>query len=203
MPLKAIPSKVMLLLFSITVILVSHAPADIVIEDFNSYASKPATTEFDNGVFHHSINKLNPNDPSDPAWDISTSNPSGPSFADNALDLFPAQDIVTFNLTPSQYIDFASVKVMNWGNLSLIIFKDVDGISHTDVITVQNQWFTYDTSALGLGNLQSITLFSYNGAFDDLEVNVVPEPVSILLIGAGGLMARRRKKIQGSSNNCF
>jgi len=192
MSLKAIPPKVMFLLLSITVIVASYAPGVIVTEDFNSYTSKPSTSEFDNGIFHHSINQ---NNPPNPAWDISTYNPNGPPFADNALDLWPAQDIVTFNLTLGQYVDFASVKVINWGNLSMIIFEDVDATKHQEFITVQDQWLTYDTLALGLGHLQSITLFSYNGAFDDLQVNVVPEPITILLIGAGGLMIRRRKRI--------
>jgi hypothetical protein len=198
MSLKAIPPKVMFLLFSITLMVASCTHGAIAIEDFNSYASKPPTTEFDNGTFHHSIAEVDPGYPATKNWDISTSNPSGPPLADNALILQHTQDIVTFNLTPGQYIDFASVKVINWGslgNLSIIIFRDVNGASHQEYITALNQWSTYDTSTLGLGNLQSITLFSYDGAFDDLQVNVVPEPISILLIGAGSLMARRRKRI--------
>ena len=180
----------LLLIFSLVAIVSVQASALIITEDFNGYTSKPLTSEFDNGIFHHNIIETNPPGSN---WDISTFNSSGTPFADNALNLLFVQDIVTFDLASGQHIDFASVKAINWGP-TIIIFDPVNGTDHTVSITTPSGWFTYDTSGLGLGSLQSITLYSYDGAFDDLEVNVVPEPISILLVGAGSVLVLRRRK---------
>ena len=186
----------LLLIFSLVTIISVQASALIITEDFENVTTASTTFTTD-GILQHTIYDGSMQPATNDLWDISTYNPNGPSFADNALNLWLAQDVVTFNLAPGLYVDFASVKVINWGsfgNLSMIIFKDVNGEIHQDFITVQDQWLTYDTSALGLGNLQSITLYSQEGAFDDLEVNVVPEPMTLSLLGLGSVILRRRKR---------
>jgi hypothetical protein len=74
---------------------------------------------------------------------------------------------------------------------------EMQSMSVADDIAVGVQW-TADFDATGLTQGQSATLSIYDGRIgystaDTLTVNVVPEPLTIALLGLGGLFLRRRK----------
>ncbi len=60
-------------------------------------------------------------------------------------------------------------------------------------------WITADTSTspVDIGAITAITLQGFNGQFDDLmiNVNVVPEPATVLLFGLGALALRCRRRL--------
>lgn len=114
-------------------------------------------------------------------------------------------DFITFVLAENEYVDFASVFMnsslqfspstfhvigvdINEQRLELII----DSSSGTDF----NQWVKVDSSGAPFARITEIRLSGLaKGFFDDLTVNVTPEPATWVLmgIGAGGLVLLRRR----------
>ncbi|MCK5566104.1 MAG: PEP-CTERM sorting domain-containing protein [Planctomycetes bacterium] len=179
----------LLLIFSLIVFVSVQASALIITEDFENVTTASTTFTTD-GVINHSIIEYPGLSLS---WDVSTSNSSGPAFDNNALDLWAAQDIISFTLADGHYIDYASIDYMDWGSgtWAQIVGDSGNVISLPPAFGV---WRTLEASSDDIGPIHTINLASTEGAFDNLTVNiVVPEPITLSLLGLGSIILRRRK----------
>lgn len=177
-------SVVLFFVLIISLMLSSPAVALMYVEDFEY--DKPDQNDFTNGVFNHNIMPMPPLN--SPFWDISDfgSPPSG-----NALDLWPAADEVTFNLSLGEYVDYVSIDFIDWlGDTTFEVFGTLDTYS---VSILPGGWTSADTSGQNLGQITMVKLSSYEGAFDNLTINVVPEPATFLLFGLGAAFLRKKR----------
>jgi len=196
-------TKLNALLFFVLVvsfILSSPAVAEIYLEDFNY--EKPDQNDFTNGVFNHSIEELPPLDI--PLWDISDewSPPDG-----TALNLWPAVDEITFNLDPGEYIDYVSVDVISWADDTTVkVYYDVyfnGGSTQGETIAeIPSGWdwgypLEFDPGDFFYGEdrieIYEVILSSSQAGFDNLTINVVPEPATLLLFGIGAAFLQKRR----------
>ncbi len=180
------------LLLALIVCLILTTPTMAVqhVEDFEY--PKPASNTFTNGVFQHNIVPHAGMQPGSEHWDISD---AGPPPSGNALDLWPAVDEVTFNLAAGEYVDYAAVDAIDWGgNTTFEVIGTLGTYSVPFTYNGMNHWTTVDTTGQNLGEITMIKLSSYEGAFDNLTINVVPEPTTLLLLSFGGLALMRKRR---------
>ena len=134
-------------------------------------------------------------------------------FADNlgaTQDFAKITQIILPNATP---FEFTSMDLRGrsdkdqWLTEFDIRARDVDNAEVITTVSLTDTWTTWTTADLGfntLGLLKSITFFgespisgSNNDRFalDNLDVAPIPEPTTMLLLGAGliGLVGFRRK----------
>ena len=174
----------------VVVALVVAAPTMAVqhVEDFEY--ETPASDTFTNGVFQHNIVPIPPLDYV--WWEISDdfSNPTPTSG--NALVLAPATDEVTFDLGLGEYVNYAAIDFADWGGGTT--FEVIGTLDTYSVSISSGGWGSADTSGQSLGEITMIKLISYEGVFDNLTIDVVPEPATLglLLIGGLALLKRRR-----------
>ena len=180
----------LLLIFSLVAMISVQASAMIITEDFENVttASTMFTTD---GVINHSIVQY-PGFPLE--WDVSTDSLVPPTYTldSNALDLWPAQDLISFTLAEGQFIDYASLDYMDWGGQTYARITGEFGFVET-LLPIFGIWRTLESTP-EIGNIQSICLASSEGAFDNITVNVVPEPMTLSFLGFGVAMLRKRKR---------
>lgn len=171
----------------ICLFLSSSALAVIHVDDFEY--PKPGQDNFVNGVFQYNIVPM-------PglgytAWDITD---LGPPHSGNALALWPAIAEVTFALNPGEYVDYAAIDFSDFANGTIFEVTGTLGISTVEIFWNGGVWESADTSGVNLGEITMIRLMSYEGLFDNLTINVVPEPATILLFGLGGSFLLRKRR---------
>ncbi len=188
----------LLLIFSLVTIVSVQASALTITEDFDS-TTTASTTFTTDGILQHTIYNGSGQPATNDLWDINLFSTTGDSFAANALVFTDAQgvvgvqDYITFILGPGEHVESFSVEYINNTMPSAIIVEDENGPDQQDFYNLRSKT-TFDTTGMGYGDIQSITLFGYDAAFDNLIVNVVPEPITLSLLGLGGVMLRRRKR---------
>lgn len=186
---RAPPEIVLMLMTTFCLLLSSQVFGIIHIETFDLVM--PVVDTFDNGVFHHEIEGVGGGTGS---WNIEHSGQISPGVNNIALALYPAQDTITFNLGPGEYVEYVSVDFIDLGGGSNVTITDSDGLFIQSTLPVQNLTkYSINTAGSSLGRITSIVLSSYEGMFDNVAIHVVPEPATMLLVGLGGMMLRRRK----------
>ena len=95
-------------------------------------------------------------------------------------------------MEPGQYVDYARVDLVNGGGSNS--FEAIGQGSYIVQDTPFLQWQTADTTGQDLGQITMVKLLAYEGAFDNLTINVVPEPFSLVLLGIGGLILAHRRR---------
>jgi hypothetical protein len=172
------------------VLAATPAAAGIIqVEDFDL----PPNGGFNNAFFNHSVGAAPPPSPGYP--------PAGPwwMFWDNwsispqwSLILAPAMDTVTFNLAAGEYVDWAGVWIISNGCPGVMEVIGTKGTYSAGTETWEWKWV--DTTGQDLGKITQINLYGYETAFDDLKVDVAPEPATLALLALGGLAVIRRRK---------
>ena len=177
-------------LFLVSIVgLILTAPAIAVqyTEDFD-YAT--TSNSFTDGIFQHNIVPVSGYP--DAYWDISDYELPPSS---KALQLWPAIDEITFNLAPGEYVDYVAIDSVDQdGDTTFEVIGTLDTYSVPIISIGWNSWVSVNTTGQNLGEITMIRLSSYEGAFDNLTINVVPEPATLLLFSLGGLILRRRHR---------
>jgi len=165
-------------------ILSSPALSVLYVEDFED-DSNPSLPGFASEIFQHNIVPI-------PGvgyavWEISdiVSPPSG-----NALNLWPALDEITFDLGPGEYVDYASIDFADWGGGTT--FRVIGTLGTYSAFAPMQGWGSANTDEPIFGQITMIKLSSFEGGFDNLTINVVPEPATLLLLGLGAALLRKR-----------
>jgi len=185
-----LPKLKVVLFFMLIICLILSSPASAIqyIEDFEY--DKPDQNDFINGLFQHSIKSKTPLNR--PYWDITDivipSPPSG-----NFLLLAPAVDEITFALDPGEYVDFVSIEFCDYANSTIFEVTGTLGRYTSEIFWNDGIWESTDTSGQPLGQITMVRLISSEGGFDNLTINVVPEPASLLLFGLGAAFLRKRR----------
>jgi len=107
------------------------------------------------------------------------------------------EDEITFSFEPDQYIESASISLNGMNGPATFIATGTEETFSTTASVHHGGWITADTSTspVNIGAITTITLLGFNGQFDDLMINTVPEPATILLFGLGALVLRRRHRV--------
>ncbi|GAG80673.1 unnamed protein product [marine sediment metagenome] len=161
----------------------SPAPAVVYVENFED-DSNPTEPGFASSIFNHNILPVD-------GWGLLDD--VGPPFPSGyALYLWPAIDEITFDLGPGEYVDYAAIDFQDWGGATT--FDVIGTLDSFSVQTSSSAWQTVDTTGQNLGQITMVRLSSYEGGFDNLTINVVPEPATILLFGLGTLAVLRKRR---------
>ncbi len=170
--------KLDILLLALITGLMLPAPTMTVqyVEDFEY--ETPSQNTFTNGVFQHNIVPMAGLDYT--VWEISDfgSPPDG-----KALDLWPAIDEVMFDLNPGQYVDCVTLDFVDWGGNTTFEASGTLGTYSWQPFGGFGIWDSADTSGQNLGGITMVKLSSYEEAFDNLTINIVPEPSTFLPLG--------------------
>ena len=144
---------------------------------------------FNNPLFNHSVGVP----PESPTWEFWGNHVSPPY----SLALWPATDTVTLDLNPGEYADYAGVWMTS--NNAPAEFEVIGTLDTYYASIPDGAWTWFDTASVDLGQIIQIRLLGYESSFDDLTINVVPEPstlslvVCTVLVGAGVVRRRKRK----------
>lgn len=157
--------------------------------EFEGFEGPTKATIFENPFFNHSLN------PSSITWDPWTADFFSGS---QSIILYPDTDIITFNTVGAEEVTSAQIQVLSLYGDAIVRFNGKDS-NGTDV-------FQETTYSQGVANwvlsssdnrfdyLTSIEITGFEGVFDDLSVEVVPEPATVSLLALGALAALRKRK---------
>jgi len=124
-------------------------------------------------AFNHEFISMSPPDPAQ--WEIIDFGSTG----DFELGIYGGTtDEVTFKLGPGEYVDWASATLVDYdpgGSITGVEFVGTMGSVTFPAVGVSVEE-TYDTTGQGLGEIQMIRVKSYEGAFDNLTINVMQRP---------------------------
>lgn len=170
-------------------LLVANAEAVIYTEDFEySQPSGSAWTSAD-GIFTHTMSD-------DAIWEIN-------GETNQRMILTRGTYTITFNLLPEQSVDVIGFDYTINDLWQTTFNVYTPGFMNTIGIDSGSPYYpTFDSDLWCLSTsvyrAYAISLFSSAEAdlglsFDNISINVVPEPTSIILLGFGAVVIRRRK----------
>lgn len=181
-------------IFAITLCLLLSVPAaaQIYIEDFESYPftglCETDETILSDGLFQHVIqDKPFPEPPGDSlCWAINQALPN-----DKALWLYPGIDEITFDLSGVEYVDYVSIDFIDYLGLTRVDIIGTLG-TYSSFADSPGVWDSVDTTGQTLGEITMIKLISNEAAFDNITINVVPEPATFALFALAAVFIRKK-----------
>ena len=113
----------------------------------------------------------------------------------HSLGLEPGTDSITFDLARDEFVSYARVWFMNscGGPCTTVEFVGTRGGQSFDSMVGYPEWEHVDTAGLDLGHITEIRLSASQSIFDDVSVNVIPEPGSVLLVLSGAWILLRKR----------
>lgn len=117
----------------------------------------------------------------------------------NGFMLWYGTDTITFHLQPGQSVESLSLDFLIFSLDDPQVIKiTVTGTESSHSWEFDSmlpyQWRTIDTSGIEFGEITQLELRSENHLIvDNIAINVIPEPCTILLLGIGGLLLRKKK----------
>ncbi len=170
---------------------------------------------FNNPVFTHEV-LASETTQLGPLYEFSASDSVSP---EHSLRLFPATDYIRFNLDQGEFVDYAEVWMAGtfvipsapdgsrgegeriYPALFRVIGRDELGLRldvtyHVPLI-MSEDWHFFSTAGAHFGEINEIRLTGVkSGTFDDLAVNVTPEPATLGLLALGlvGLFRHRPRR---------
>lgn len=164
----------------------------------------PPEGGFNNPFFNHELEpyEFGPTDPPDEGFTN-----VGAISEPFAYFLSAGTDFVTFNLAEGEFVDYAEVWMLSSAAFGPSTFHVIGRDASNERLDMivdsplspdgKNQWVFVDTSGEAFASIESIRLSgNAKGFFDDLAVNVVPEPATCIMLGVGlgGLIWVRRRR---------
>lgn len=120
----------------------------------------------------------------------------------HSLGLQPGTDSITFDLGSDELISYASVWFMNNCGVSCTTVEFIGTLGSQSFGSTIGfpEWEFVDTTGLELGHIAEIRLSSDQSIFDDISVNVVPEPgTAFLMLTCGWIFLRNPRRSAGRS----
>ena len=121
--------------------------------------------------------------------------------APQSLFLAVAEDNITFDTDPGEFVQHAQIWVKSEYGYAEVTFNGLDGSNNviTDTLTFNQGvtgWHLAESHA-GFAVVTDMQLIGYEGVFDDLQADAVPEPATMTLLGLGvaAIAARRKRKL--------
>jgi hypothetical protein len=176
----------------VVVLLGAHRThAILVTEDFQ-VAGDPDVPGFD-PIFNHQIGLDELGRPYSPHSRLDSGRFTSPG---HSLFVGSGTDYVTFNLGSGEYVDYVGVWTTCYQDSPPAYFHVIG--TEGDLLQQIPGGFMlpfvrFDTSAVNLGAITEIRLTGPEAYFDDLTINIVPEPGAICLFAMGGLLLTRRR----------
>jgi hypothetical protein len=150
-----------------------HANAETITERFGA----PGAPGFHPFFLHSLTTPPKQND----FWEF-TDQQLPPDPGNYSLFLAPASDRIRFDTAPGQFVDFATITLTDYCGLGCtsVTFTGAAGAKEFKN-SIVGAAQSFSTAGLNLGQIREIVLASAEGTFDNLQVNVVPEPSTVLL----------------------
>lgn len=151
-----------------------HALAGLWVEDFEDGFDSRFNHEIAGSFFFRTFSSVSPT---------------------HSLGLEPGTDSITFDLAGDEFISYASVWFMDncGGPCTTVEFVGTLGSQSFGSMVGYPEWEFVDTTGLDLGLITEIRLSASQSIFDDVSVNVVPEPGSAFLVLSGAWILLRKK----------
>lgn len=159
---------------------------------------------FNNPFFNHVLGQYE-FDPSGPPDQGFTS--GGAVSEPFAYFLSVGTDFISFNLAEGEFVNYAEVWMLSSATFGPSTFHVIGRDASNERLDLivdsppspgeKNEWMFFDTSDAGFVSIESIRLSGgAKGFFDDLAVDVVPEPATCIMLGIGlsGLVWSRRRR---------
>lgn len=178
--------------FLAVILLGTVTEAAVITEDFEDN-SNPTLGGFD-PMFNHEFGADEFGRPYMGSHSFNTARLNSPG---HSLFIGSGTDRITFNLGPNEYVDSVEVWMICNQTSPAAYFHAIGSqgeLLQQIPANFSGPLVKFDTFSASLGAITEVRLTGPEGYFDDLKINIAPEPCTILLFVIGAVSLRRRCK---------